>query len=273
MTSFVDDPHTAIEDPGQGEIVNLTDHRAEADRHTQLELLGSLGSDGIVRELSKLEARDTHFLYTEATNRTTPASPGSSYASRGSRQRRDSAPAPREFSCGRRSWLNRLPRPVAHSQRGSAYRARVGDGRRGRARSSYRFTDSARFSFAHGGKDRHPFPVPLRVYDETIRLLKSTVSKARLGREEELGAMKRLDEQARLLEHRASGPHVEELIVQEREQSHLYGGGSVFGWAQPSAAQSMACNESEQTQSDVPRNDRRAGGDRRQGAISSLLDR
>jgi len=101
----------------------------------------------------------------------------------------------------------------------------------------YRFTDPARFSFAHGGKDRHPFPVPLRVYDETIRVLKSAVSKARLGREEELGALKRLDEQARLLEHHASGPHVEELIAQERERSHVYGGRSVFGWARPSAAQ------------------------------------
>jgi uncharacterized protein len=96
----------------------------------------------------------------------------------------------------------------------------------------YRFTDPARFSFAHGGKDRHPFPVPLRVYDETIRVLKSAVSKARLGRDEELGTLKRLDEQARLLEHHASGPSVEELIAEERERSHAYGGRSVFGWAQ-----------------------------------------
>jgi hypothetical protein len=44
-----------------------------------------------------------------------------------------------------------------------------------------RFTDPARFSFAHGGKDRHPFPVPIKVYDETIRVLKSAVQKARLG--------------------------------------------------------------------------------------------
>ena len=95
----------------------------------------------------------------------------------------------------------------------------------------YRFTDPARFSFAHGGKDRHPFPVPLRVYDETIRVLKSALSNARLGREEELGALKRLDEQARLLEHHASGPPVEELIADERERSHSYGGRSVFGWA------------------------------------------
>ena len=97
----------------------------------------------------------------------------------------------------------------------------------------YRFTDPARFSFAHGGKDRHPFPVPLRVYDETIRVVKSAVRNAKLGRQEELGAIKRLDEQARWLEQRASGPPVEELIVQEREQSHNYAGRSVFGWAQP----------------------------------------
>jgi hypothetical protein len=97
----------------------------------------------------------------------------------------------------------------------------------------YRFADPARFSFAHGGKDRHPFPVPLRVYDETIRILKSAVHAAKLGREEELAALKRLDEQARLLERCASGPPVEELISQERERSHLYGGRSVFGPAQP----------------------------------------
>jgi uncharacterized protein len=56
-----------------------------------------------------------------------------------------------------------------------------------------RFSDPARFSFAHGGKDAHPFPVPLRVYDETIRVLKSAVRSAKLGQEEELGALKRLD--------------------------------------------------------------------------------
>jgi hypothetical protein len=62
-------------------------------------------------------------------------------------------------------------------------------------------------------------------------VLKSAVSNARLGLEEELGALKRLDEQARLLEHHASGPPVEELIAAERERSHCYGGRSVFGWA------------------------------------------
>ena len=61
----------------------------------------------------------------------------------------------------------------------------------------YRFADPARFSLAHGGKDRHPFPVPLKVYDETIGVLKSAVQKAKLGRDEEMQALKRLDDQAR----------------------------------------------------------------------------
>src|ERR671938_392602 len=45
LTSFVDDPHAAIEGPGQGEIVNLADRRAAASRGAQLELLSSLGAD------------------------------------------------------------------------------------------------------------------------------------------------------------------------------------------------------------------------------------
>jgi hypothetical protein len=99
----------------------------------------------------------------------------------------------------------------------------------------YRFSDPARFSFAHGGKDRHPFPVPIRVYDETIAVLKSAVRKAKLGREDELGALKRLDDQSRRLEHSASGPSVEAMIAEERRASFGYGGRSVFGWEPPPA--------------------------------------
>ncbi len=93
----------------------------------------------------------------------------------------------------------------------------------------YRFADPARFSLAHGGKDRHPFPVPIQVYDETIRVLKSAVQQARLGNDEELDAIQRLDDQARRLERRARGPGLEELIAQERRMSPGYGGRSVSG--------------------------------------------
>src|SRR5262245_26458915 len=56
LTSFVDEPHAAIEGPGQGEIVNLTDRRAERSRRGQIELLAALGPDGIARELKALES-------------------------------------------------------------------------------------------------------------------------------------------------------------------------------------------------------------------------
>jgi uncharacterized protein len=88
-------------------------------------------------------------------------------------------------------------------------------------------------SGAHGGKDRHPFPVPITVYDQTIRVLKTAVAKARFGREEELAALKRLDEQARRLEGYATGPAFPQVLDQERRDSHANGGRSVFGWELP----------------------------------------
>ncbi len=100
-------------------------------------------------------------------------------------------------------------------------------------RAPYRFTDPARFSFAHGGKDRHPFPVPLRVYHQTIQVLKSAVRNAKLGREEELAALKRLDDQVRLVDRHTSAPFVDALIAEERRLSYSYAGRSVFGWEFP----------------------------------------
>ena len=103
-----------------------------------------------------------------------------------------------------------------------------------------RFTDPARFSLAHGGKDRHPYPVPIKVYDETIRVLKSAVQHARLGRDEEMGALQRLDDQARRLERTAQGPSLDSFIATERAASPGLDGRSVFGWerdlADPKAA-------------------------------------
>src|SRR3954453_17300595 len=66
MTSFVDEPHAAIDGPGQGEIVNLTDRRAEASRRGQLEVLASLGPDGIARELTALQGEKSPALESAA---------------------------------------------------------------------------------------------------------------------------------------------------------------------------------------------------------------
>jgi uncharacterized protein len=102
----------------------------------------------------------------------------------------------------------------------------------------YRFQDPARFSLAHGGKDRHPYPVPIKVYDETIRVMKSAVRNAKLGREEEVQALKRLDDQARLLERTAQGPSFESFVATERAASPAVEGRSVFGWEKDLAPQS-----------------------------------
>jgi uncharacterized protein len=74
--------------------------------------------------------------------------------------------------------------------------------------------------------------VPLKVYDETIRVLKSAVQKARLGHTQELQALRRLDDQARILECTATGPSLEVHIAGERGRSASLDGRSVFGWEQ-----------------------------------------
>ncbi len=52
--------------------------------------------------------------------------------------------------------------------------------------------DPARFSFAHGGKDGHPYPVDRDTYDRSIEWLREAVSQARIGHSERLGALRRL---------------------------------------------------------------------------------
>jgi len=97
-----------------------------------------------------------------------------------------------------------------------------------------RFRDPARFAFAHGGKDGHPFPVPTAVYDETIEILQTAVHKARLGQTEKLDAVRKLTALAQHAEKDftpAGG--LEAYIEKERKDSWKYGGRTVFGREKP----------------------------------------
>lgn len=97
-----------------------------------------------------------------------------------------------------------------------------------------RFKDPARFSFAHGGKDGHPFPVPLKVYDETIETLRHAVEKAKLGFTDKAEAVKKLHTLAQRVEETFEPrPFLEEIIEKERRDSHLHGGMTVMGPAEP----------------------------------------
>src|ERR1051326_1415090 len=229
LTSFLDDPHAAIDGVAQGNIVNLADRRAEPSRRAQLDLLSSLGPDKIAREFLLLERDGAEPPETKTAqpllpHLIMPAHHDVRASDVIARRLHGTLAAaadrgPRDFP-----GLLLTPGVGARTVAALAMVAEVVHG------APCRFADPARFSFAHGGKDRQPFPVPIKVYDETIRGLKSAVRKAKLGRAEELGALKRLDDQARTLEHQARGPSVEKLIAQERARSSAYGGRSVFGW-------------------------------------------
>jgi hypothetical protein len=96
-----------------------------------------------------------------------------------------------------------------------------------------RFSDPARFSFAHGGKDGHPFPVPTKVYDQTIQTLRTAVDKAKLGQSEKRDAIKALTQIAqRAEENFIPKDNFDALIEKERNESWTYGGKTVFGDAE-----------------------------------------
>jgi uncharacterized protein len=233
LKSFVEEPHNAIDGIHQGEIVNLTDRRADASRQTQLELLSSLGPDGLARELAAIEAKPRKPLpdpiQLSLPHLVMPAHHD---------VRASDVLAPRLHATFKAAAdrgptdfaeLLLVPGVGARTVWALAMVAEVVHG------APYRFTDPARFSFAHGGKDRHPFPVPLKVYDKTIAIMKTAVEKAKLGQDDKLAALKRLDDEARRIERRA-GPPVPDVIAEERRLSHAYGGRSVFGWEPPPEA-------------------------------------
>lgn len=227
LQSFLDDPHAAVDGPPQGEIVNLADARAARSRSGQLDLLESLGPDGIARAYADLDG---------AAAPTAPASgqlelphlvlpahhevrakdvvlPRLQAALAAATDR-----GPEDFTD-----LLLVPGVGARTVEALALVAEVVHG------APCRFSDPARFSYAHGGKDRHPFPVPLKVYDHTIAVMKAAVRKAKLGQSEELAAIRRLDDQARQIERVAGGRDWDAIVADELRSSPRYGGRSVFG--------------------------------------------
>jgi uncharacterized protein len=225
LKSFVDTPHMAIDGKNQGEIVNLTDRRAEASRRGQIDLLRELGPDGIVQEFAALKVESAPLsgqallphLVMPAHHDVRPKDVLIRRLHGALAAAADSGPE--DFAD-----LLLVPGVGARTVHSLAMVAEVVHG------APCRFADPARFSLAHGGKDCHPFPVPLKVYDKTIEVLKLAVTSAKLGNEDRLAALQRLDQQARRLERDATGPSLVEHSAEERRRSHEYGGRSVFGW-------------------------------------------
>ncbi len=95
-----------------------------------------------------------------------------------------------------------------------------------------RFSDPARFSFAHGGKDGHPFPVPTSVYDETVEVFDKAIRQARLGDKERSDALKNLSKISQEIEKGYTpSKYFDDWVQHERDTSYKYGGKTVFGEA------------------------------------------
>jgi uncharacterized protein len=229
LAGFFESPHAAIEGRNVGAIVNLADVRAERNRAAGLELVhrGPAETISVLRRyrysgnlaLSLFPETELlpepvphlqlpHHHEVRASDVMLKRLHGTLAAAADS--------GPKDFAD-----LLLTPGVGARTIEALAFVAEVVHG------APSRFSDPARFSLAHGGKDGHPFPVPIKVLDQTIRLLKSAVGRAKLGSTESLAAIRRLDIQARALESRASGPSFEAFIATERAKAPSLGGRTV----------------------------------------------
>jgi hypothetical protein len=230
LPGFFQSPHTAIEGRNVGPIVNLADARAEHNRAAGLELVHG-GPDRTLSVLRRLRRSDSAALslFPEIEPMIVEPLPHLQLAHHHEVRASDvmlkrlhgTLAAAAEAGPTDYADLLLTPGIGARTVEALAFVAEVVHG------TPSRFSDPARFSLAHGGKDGHPFPVPLKVFDETIRLLKRAVDRAKLGSSEALAAIQRLDAQARMLESKASGPTFETYIASERASSASFGGRTV----------------------------------------------
>ena len=209
LRSFVEAPHAAIEGPPQGMILNLTDRGAGEARAGQVELVAR-GPDHVVEALRHLSLPAHHEV--RPSDVSLRRLHGTLKAA--------SESGPDDFPS-----LLLTPGVGPRTVQALALVSEVVHG------APSRFQDPARFAFAHGGKDGHPFPVPLEVYDQTLTVLRRAVEQAKLGNAERLDALRRLDRQARLAERAADGAPFETLVRRERADSHQLGGRTVMGGA------------------------------------------
>lgn len=229
LRNFVDAPHAAIDGRSQGNIVNLADRRAEHSRASQLDLLRQTGPDEIVKEIAVLTGRSLADVTPDQLSLPHLVMPTHhDVRPKDVMLRRLHGALAAATEAGPQDFTELLlvPGVGGRTIRSLAMVAEVVHG------APCRFADPARFSLAHGGKDRHPFAVPTKVYDETVRVMKAALQQAKLGNDERLDAIHRLDTETRRLERLSNGPSLPQYIAEERGRSHEYGGRSVFGWEQ-----------------------------------------
>lgn len=229
LAGFFESPHAAIEGRNVGAIINLADARAQRSRAAELELVRQ-GPDQTISILRRYRHSGNLALSLFPETKILPESLPHLQLPHHHEVRASDVMLKRlhgtlaaAADLGPKDFADLLLTPGigARTIEALAFVAEVVHG------APSRFRDPARFSLAHGGKDGHPFPVPIKVYDQTIRLLKAALSRAKLGSTESLAAIKRLDTQARSLESRARGQGFGAFIASERAKAPRMGGRTV----------------------------------------------
>ena len=212
LQSFINEPHTFICGENQGKILNLTAGDAAETREKSLLILNE-HPDRILKELNHLVMPNHHDVRMKDVNMK---------------------------RLGAMLWLAHENKPEDFEQllmlksmgpRTVQSLALVSEIIYG---TPTRFDDPARFSFAHGGKDGHPFPVPINVFDEIIKTLQTAIQRAKIGNSDKLQSIQKLSELSRQAEDNfTSNTNFDSLIQKERDESYKYGGRTVFGDAMP----------------------------------------
>ena len=207
LASFVEEPHSFIYGKNEGQIINITDKHADSTRAGILQLAHE-NPERLLPEIKKLVMPSHHDVKAKDVD------------------------------------LKRLGSVLAVAYEMESMLLLEGLGPRTLQSlvlvsevihgTPSRFDDPARFSFAHGGKDGHPFPVPTYVYDEAIQTLENAVNRAKLGINDKNEAIKNLSKAAKRLEEDFTpNNNFEQLIERERNDSWKYGGRTVMGKARP----------------------------------------
>jgi len=212
LKSFVEEPHTFIYGENQGTILNLTAQTAAKSRDGILELSKESPAK-IMKEMQYLSMPAHHDVRMEDVNMK---------------------------RLGAMLWATHENKPEDFEEllllKGMGPRALqslalVSEIIYG---TPTRFEDPARFSFAHGGKDGHPFPVPVKIYDETIDTLQRAINRAKIGNNDKIDAIRKLSEISRKAEESFTpNDNFDALIQRERDESHKYRGRTIFGDAKP----------------------------------------
>lgn len=207
VRDFTCEPHSAIVGRNQGVIMNLVDARAKDSQSAILNLVHE-GPERALQEARSLQMPAHHDVRAENVDLKRL---GAVLAVAYEKDLRDFASLLLTENLGPRTLQSlALIAEVVHGK-------------------PTRFSDPARFSFAHGGKDGHPFPVPLKTFDESISVLRRSLDAAKLGDPDKTEGFRRLDRFVRVVEQRNS-PEADftEVLARERRISPSLGGRTVF---------------------------------------------